>query len=151
MEIDDEYSVDEEDLIAGSGNSQIELAYIELFDQIRKIADDGTTSAKASNPKGISNAVTRLSKVSAGLSQLTQLDAKIIGPTGQIFNVFGQESSGDSESEEITDEDLATRIRGIVDGNTSIGFRDAAAEIAESAKNIEDDGLSHGDLDDFKW
>lgn len=149
--IDDEYNIDEEDFAAGSGNSLIEQAYIDLFRQIKEVADQGETSAKGGNQKGISNAITKLSKISAGLSQLTQLDVKITGPTGQIFNIFGKEISDSDTSDEITDEDLAIRIRDIVDGNSFIGFSDAAAEISANAKNIEDDGLSHGDLDDFKW
>lgn len=156
IDMDDEFTLDDEDFALGSGRNQITDAYASIFTSAKEAAERGYSAAIGGNAKGISNMITELSRLSASLSKLTQLDTKIVGPTGQTFNVFGQEitvsDDDDASSANMSEDDLAAKIKAIVDGTGTISISETLATIAaNNKKNIEDDGLSHGDLDDFSW
>ena len=147
-----DYVLDDDIFKDSAGINKITEGYAKVFECLSKTADEGATLAKSGSAKEIAACINKLSSKVAALIELTQLDKKIVGPNGKIFNVFGQELDEDmpeDENEILDESEIVERVNAIVSGVSDISLNDAVTAADEA--NITDDGMSHGDLDDMNW
>ncbi len=147
-----DYTFDDDVFAEGAGVNKITEAYSKVFEKIEEIAREAKQVAKGGSSKEISAFINKITHRSSSLVDLSQLDKKVVGPGGKIFNIFGQELDEDAPedmNETMDESELIRQINAIVDGISDISL-DEAVTAADEA-NITDDGLSHGDLDDLNW
>ena len=147
-----DFTFDDDVFAEGAGVNKITEAYSKVFEKIEEIAREAKEVAQGGSSKEISAFINKITHRSASLVELSQLDKKIVGPNGKIFNIIGQELDEDAPedmNDTLDENELIQRINAIVDGISDISLDDAVTAADEA--NITDDGLSHGDLDDLNW
>lgn len=150
-----DFTFDDDEFAAGAGINKITKAYVPVLKSMSEKCQEAIQIAESGGGKELARIINTLVSRASGLVQLQQLDKRIVGPGGKVFNIFGQtidldeDPTGMSMGEEITEEQAEEIIQQVLNGITTVSLGEAEETINKA--NIEDDGLSHGDLDDINW
>jgi len=153
MPLDDEFIFDDEEFAAGAGINPISEAYVAVGEELLERVKEFVSLAKSGTSKEVAASINKIFHRVSQLSDLSTLTSRIVGPTGKVYNVFGQSQEGEDNydpSDTMSQEELIERINEIKNSNTKVTLMDAEAEITKQS-NIQDDGLSHGELDEIDW
>lgn len=146
-----DYEFDDEELAQGAGINKITEAYAKVFENIIAEATEGMQFAKGGASKEIAAKINKLTAKCSALVQISEMDTRIVGADGNVFNVFGEMLDEDDEEnfERMDEASFEERLNDIINSCNNYTYTEASKIVADK-KNIEDNG-DHGDLDDISW
>lgn len=147
-----DYDVDDEEFANGAAVNKITEAYAKVFENIEEIAKDAKECVRGGATKEILNAIGKIGNKIATLTEITNIEKYVRGESGALFNILGEEVDEFAEdfvdNGEMSETDMENKLDDIIKSTTAYNYYEAREQ---NAKNVTDDGESHGDIDDINW